>query len=208
MCKIDITMVEEAKHYVMQLLEEKLSEKLYYHGMKHTLDVLKNAEIIGEYCKLNTDELNIVKLSAIFHDVGYIDVYTGHEEASAKYARDFLSEKHVAPLVIKQVENAIRSTKVPQLPKDRISEILCDADLMYLANKDTYFTEAELLRQEWHETGDSKMSNYEFYKTSLEFFNSHQFKSAYGKNILQPKKEYNAKIIRDRISTFNNKSIL
>lgn len=207
MRKIDDMMVKEAKYFVFDLLDKKLSDKLLYHGTKHTLDVLKNVEIIGKYSNLDKDDLNVLRICAIFHDVGYIDIYDGHEAKSAIYATEFLKSRHVDTLCIKQVVDAILSTQLPQKPKDGISEMLCDADLMYLANESEYFKEAELLRQEWSEIGKTKMSDHEFYLTSLEFFNSHHYHSEYGKNILRPKKERNAKIIRGKVIVIRSKAL-
>lgn len=199
MSKIDNKMVNEAESFVLKILDEKLSEKLLYHGKNHTVDVLKNAVIIGENSDLDEDDMNLLKISALFHDVGYIDVYEGHEEKSAMYATEFLRSRHVDDSSVKQVVDAILSTHYPQKPKDRISEILCDADLMYLADQSKYFEEAELLRQEWSNVGKTNMGDHEFYLASLDFFNSHDFHSEYGKQHLLPGKEKNESIINIRL---------
>ena len=205
MNKIDDKMVNEAKDFVLNIFDEKLSENLLYHGVKHTLDVLNNVEIIGKYGNLNEDDLNILRICAIFHDVGYIDIYDGHEAKSAIYAAEFFQSKHVDGIIIKQVVDAILSTQLPQKPKDVISEMLCDADLMYLADQSEYIREAELLRQEWAKMGKTKLNDHEFYVSSLEFFKSHHFHSEFGKNMLRPKKEKNAKLIGEKIFNISHK---
>ncbi len=208
MCKIDDKIVKEAKDFVINLLDKRLSEKHLYHTCKHTLDVLKNAEVIGKYSNLDRDDLNVLRISTLFHDVGYIDTYDDHEAKSAIYATDFLKSKYVNELIIKRVVDAILSTQVPQKPDDKVSEMLCDADLMYLANESEYFEKAELLRQEWFLIGIKNLSEYDFYLASLEFFNSHHYHTEYGKSMLQPKKEFNAKIIREKASNFSYKSTM
>ena len=75
MKKIDDVLVEEAKLYVSIFLSHELSEKCLFHTISHTLEVMKNAEIIGRYCKVNEEELNVLRISALFHDVGYVDAY-------------------------------------------------------------------------------------------------------------------------------------
>lgn len=207
MCKIDDKMVREAKYFVFALLDKKLSDKLLYHGTKHTLDVLKNVEVIGKYSNLTEDDFNILRMSALFHDVGYIDSYKGHEAVSAIYATDYLKLKHVDALCRKRVIDAILSTQLPQKPKDEISEMLCDADLMYLSSQSEYFKDAELLRQEWFKIGKAKLGDHAFYLSSIEFFNSHQYHSEYGKNILQSKKELNAKMIRKKVLAIRSKAL-
>ena len=188
MNKIDDVLIHEAKDYVTDLLTHVLSDKCLFHTIQHTLDVLKNAEIIGRYSGLNEDEMNILKVSALFHDVGYIDAYDDHELYSAERAMNFLASKDIDMDVINQVREAILSTKTPQSPKDTISCILCDADLMNLTFDD-YFEQIDLMRHEWANVGKAKLNREEFHAQSLEFFQTHQYHSQYGKLVLQPMKE-------------------
>ena len=199
MNKIDKAIVEEAKEYVSSVLTHELSDNCVFHTIQHTLDVLKNAEIIARYCKLNGTGLNIVKLSALFHDVGYVDAYEDHEIYSAERAKNFLKSKNMDEETIHQVEAAILSTKTPQNPQDKISRILCDADLMNLTFDD-YFEQVDLMRREWEKVGKAKFNSHQFHIKSLEFFQEHQYHSEYGRKILQPKKEKNELIIKNKVS--------
>ena len=188
MARIDDALVGKAKTYVSSLLTNELSEKCLFHTINHTLDVLKNAEIIGEYCNLDHNGLQILRISALFHDVGYVDAYDDHEVHSARRARTFLESEKVDEDSIQQVEAAILATRMPQNPKDPISEMMCDADLMNLT-VDDYFEQVDLMRREWAKVGKAKMNSHEFHMNSLSFFRSHCYYSAYGKKVLQPKKE-------------------
>lgn len=199
MATIDEALVGEAREYVSSLLTHELSEKCLFHTINHTLDVLKNAETIGKYCKLNHEELQILRVSALFHDVGYVDAYDEHEIYSARRARTYLESKNVQEQTIKKVESAILSTRMPQNPKDSISEMLCDADLMNLT-VDDYFEQVDLMRREWEKVGKAKMNSHEFHMNSLEFFRSHQYYSDYGKKILQPKKEKTERKIKSKVA--------
>lgn len=198
MKKIDETLISEAKQYISSLLTTELSENCVFHTISHTLDVVSNAEIIGNYCKLDDDSLNILRICALFHDVGYVDAYDDHERFSAERARTYLESKRIDPEIIKQIEAAILSTKTPQNPKDKISRILCDADLMNLTFDD-YFEQIDLMRKEWEKVGKAKLNSQEFYLTSLEFFQSHEYHSKYGKKVLQPKKEKTELKIRNKV---------
>ena len=119
MTRIDNGLVEDAKHYVTILLTNELSDKCLFHTIKHTLEVLKNAEIIGKYCNISEEELNILRFSALFHDVGYVDAYDDHEKFSAKRAKRFLASNEVDKKIIRQIEKAILSTKTLRGRNDR-----------------------------------------------------------------------------------------
>lgn len=199
MVSISDKLVDEAKVYVINLLDRNLSEKFYYHNRKHTLDVLNNAEIIGNHYRLNKADYNLLRLSAIFHDVGYVDQYQGHEEKSAARAAEYLQSKGIDESNIEQVVRAILSTRIPQQPHGKISEILCDADLMYLADQSNYFTDAELLKKEWAGLNIVVYNELEFHANSLDFFQKHLYHTEYGKMILRQKKEQNKKLISKKV---------
>jgi len=198
MKKIDETLITEARDYISKLLTTELSENCVFHTISHTLDVVSNAEVIAEYCKLDEDSLNVLRMCALFHDVGYVDAYDDHERYSAERAKTYLKSKHIDPEIIEQVEAAILSTKTPQNPRDKISKILCDADLMNLTFDD-YFEQIDLMRKEWEKVGKAKLNSQEFYLSSLEFFQSHEYHSKYGKKVLQPKKEKTELKIRNKV---------
>ena len=107
MGKIDDALIEEAREHVTLVLNHKLSEKCLFHTISHTLEVLKNAEIIGRYCKVDHDEFNVLRMAALFHDVGYVDAYDDHEIYSAERAKGYLKSKQVDDETIRQVEVAI-----------------------------------------------------------------------------------------------------
>ena len=195
---IDDALIREAKEYISSLLTTELSENCVFHTIKHTLDVVANAEIIGKYCKLDENSLNILRICALFHDVGYVDAYDDHERFSAERASAYLQTKNIDPEIINQVEVAILSTKTPQNPKDQISRILCDTDLMNLTFDD-YFEQLDLMRKEWEKVGKAKLNSKEFHLSSLEFFQSHEYHSKYGKKVLQPKKEKTELKIRNKV---------
>lgn len=199
---IDDALITDAKQYISSLLTTELSENCVFHTKAHTLDVVANAEIIGKYCKLEENSLNVLRMCALFHDVGYVDAYDDHEIFSAERAKTYLNSKNIDPEIISQVEAAILSTKTPQNPKDRISRILCDADLMNLTFDD-YFEQIDLMRKEWEKVGKAKLDSHEFHLSSLEFFQSHQYHSEYGKKVLQPKKEQTELKIRNKVLLTN-----
>lgn len=195
---IDDRLIQEAKKYISILLTTELSENCVFHTISHTLNVVSNAEIIGSYCKLDENALHVLRMCALFHDAGYVDAYDDHERYSATRARTYLLLKKIDPDIIDQVEAAILSTKTPQDPRDKISKILCDADLMNLTFDD-YFEHIDLMRKEWEKVGKAHMNSHEFYLSCLDFFQSHQYHTEYGKKILQPKKEMTELKIRTKV---------
>ncbi len=197
MSKIDDDLIAVAERYVLNLLDKKLPGEYLFHCKNHTLSVVKGAELIGSCSGLNDQELKLLRLSALFHDVGYILTDEDHESESSFIANEFLRANLVDKEQISLIQNAIRATKVPQQPNDRISEVLCDADLLHLAGDD-YFEQMELLRLEWQITGKNFMTEHEFHLNSIDFFNKHQYHSEYGKTLLTRQKAETLKKIKER----------
>ena len=49
MKKLNASIIKEAESHVRDLLDNELSENCLFHTIKHTMDVVSNAEIIAEY---------------------------------------------------------------------------------------------------------------------------------------------------------------
>jgi len=196
---LDISLVREAEIYVKDLLDKELSNDCLFHTINHTLEVVRNAEIIADYSNLCEECKDVLRIAALFHDVGYINSYENHEVESAAYASKFLTSNNVDESIVKQVVESILATKMPQNPVDEISMVLCDADLMNMTFDD-YFEQIDLMRQEWEKTGRAKLSKQEAYKTSLDFFKAHRYHTEYGREILQPKKEKTELKIKSKLA--------
>lgn len=196
--KINDQLVQEAGKYVTQLMADKLSDSIEFHKIDHTEYVVESAEFIGRNSGLTEDEINLVKLCSWFHDTGYAIDPDNHEEESIKIASEFLSSNGASKELIAQVKNSIMATAMPQQPKDLVSQVLCDADLMHLTEED-YFERIEKMRREWINISGEKIGRRNFHSMSLKFFNKHQYQTEFAKKELQPKKKKNSELIQKEI---------
>ena len=80
--RISLELLKEIEKYCSDRLKKESSEKLVYHTIDHTWQIVKNAEIIGSSENLSEEEMKILLTSAWFHDLGYINKSQGHEEES------------------------------------------------------------------------------------------------------------------------------
>jgi len=138
----------QAFHTQLQLLrlndlEEVILEKLealpgdlYYHNLKHTVDVVTQVELIGKSEGVNSEQMLLLKTAALFHDIGHLVSYDHHEEEGVKMARQMLPEYYYTPHQIERIANLIMATRMPPNPSDLLEKIICDADLDYLGRTD------------------------------------------------------------------------
>lgn len=130
----------EIERHVIDKLENGLSPLLTYHNASHTLDMLEQSVFIAKEEGIDKDEdILLLKLGSLYHDIGFLDKYQGHEERSCEIAKDELQAFGYTTNQINIVCGLIRATKVPQNPQTQLEEIICDADLDYLGRSD-FFT--------------------------------------------------------------------
>ncbi|GGG27669.1 Pycsar system effector family protein [Hymenobacter glacieicola] len=160
--------VKNAKAYVLALLEEKLPAQLVYHSPKHTATVVKEARALGEAAGLSETDQEALLLAAWFHDVGYTEVYDGHEFRSAEMAGEWLRQQGYPEDRIEVVQNLIRATHRDAKRETELEQLLVDADMSNMG-RESFFAEGELLRAEWEATGGKTYSNTEWADNQLAF---------------------------------------
>lgn len=188
MASIDQALLQETEKYLVKELKEKLPESIMYHSEDHARRVVEAVDEIGKAEGLSEEELILAKISAWLHDIGFTVSHHDHELHSAEIAEAFLYEKGLEKKKIRQVLDAILSTRIPQEPKDQISEVLCDADMIHVT-RDDYFEIANLMREEMGLIKKMNIDKAEFHRLSYIFFNQHKFHTNYGETVLDENKK-------------------
>jgi uncharacterized protein len=174
------------EHIVVKL-KNGLSNELIYHCVDHTLDVFKQSQSIALDEKItNTEELYLLKVGALYHDTGFLFIYNGHEELGCKLAMQELPAFGLDEKQIKIICGLIMATKIPQSPKNKLEEIICDADLDYLGRRD-YEVISNNLYHEFLKEGIVK-DDKEWLEKQIRFFESHQYFTASSKKNRTPLK--------------------
>lgn len=189
--------IEKTKEYVAGFIGENFSEKICYHNIDHSIEVVEAAELIGNHCEISDKDLETVIIASWFHDTGYYLGCKEHEIESSKIAQSFLSDENVSQNIINKVINCILSTKVPQLPKSLLEKIICDADLYHLSS-DNFLEKSELLLHEFrHQKQDISLDIW--LKQSIEFISNHEYHTSYGKKILAPLANKNILLLQAKV---------
>jgi len=158
---------------IITMLTDKLPSALHYHSVSHTKDVIAAAECISRAEGLTEEELNLVRTAALFHDSGFVLGYNNHEKNSCIIAKEVLKKNNYPDAFIEQVCKMIMATKIPQSPKDKLSEILCDADLDYLGRED-FFKISNKLYSERSAMVTAESTD-KWNQMQVKFFKSHHY---------------------------------
>lgn len=163
----------DLQEFVLDQIEAKLPSNLYYHNIKHTIDVITEVELIGWAEGLSEEEILMLKVAALFHDSGFTETYKDHEERGARFAEEILPHYFYTPEQIATVRRLILATRFPHSPQDLLEQVICDSDLDYLGRSD-FIPVSNMLYQELKERemiGSLKDWN----NLQLKFINSHQY---------------------------------
>lgn len=163
----------DLEELMLTKLEKGLPSNLYYHNLKHTIDVINQSELIGRGENCTDEEILILKTAALFHDAGHIISYDDHEEQGIKLAKEILPQYKYSQDQIKLISELIYATKLPPNPKNLLQSIICDADLDYLGRED-FVPVSNQLFKELSERKKVK-SIEEWNKLQIIFLGSHHY---------------------------------
>lgn len=184
--------------YIRSILISKTPPYNTYHNLVHTEDVVDASIEIGVGELLAPDDLEMIQIAAWFHDSGYIEKTAGHEELSASFASEFLASENYSIDRIEKVIGCIRATKVPQNPHNKFEQIICDSDLNHIGRK-TFFERNDLFRSEFEHYSNSKLTEKEWLRKTIEFLNQHHFFTNYALKNFQPQKEKNILRLKEQL---------
>jgi len=165
------------KEFVIDMLNNNLPLFYYYHNYEHTLYVTEKAVEIGQAENCTEEEIKLLKAAALWHDAGYINSYEGHEAAGCVLARQYLPEYGYLPGDIDTICGMIMATGIPQTPKNKLEEIIADADLEYLGTTGAG-SKADLFFKELHVL-DPLLTKEEWDRKQVSFLQTHRYFTGY-----------------------------
>jgi len=171
--KYSLIQFMDIQEELLDILEQKLPENLYYHNIKHTIDVVTEVELIGWAEGLKEEDILLLKLAALFHDSGHTIDYKEHELHGASIAKDILTNYKYPQDQIETICRLIMSTKFPPEPKDLLEQVICDSDLDYLGRSD-FIPVSNSLFQELKERNMIGTFD-EWNQLQLNFIRQHQY---------------------------------
>jgi len=167
-------------------LFSSLSNDLVYHNKEHTLDVRDAVKRLGELEHISAQDMALLDIAALFHDIGHINTYEGHEDVSIALLCSNADSFGLSNEEVKKISSMIEATKLPQNPETHLDMILCDADLDNLGREDfieifeKIFIEAQkygflLSKRDWCSQTIEMMKQHTYFTMSARKFLSYSF---------------------------------
>ena len=163
----------DIQELILDKLEKELPSYLYYHNVKHTVDVVTEVELIGWGEGVSDEDILLLKTAALFHDAGHVIAYDNHEYYGTQLVREYLPQYNYSSEQINRICDLIMATKMPPKPKNLLEKIMCDSDLDYLGRSD-FIPVSNTLYAELKEQNKIGSLN-DWNKLQLKFISGHQY---------------------------------
>lgn len=164
---------EDIYNEVVGILRDKLPTHLTYHDIDHTIHVLEKAEMIGTHEGVGERHLYLIRIAALFHDIGFIRSREQHEAFGCQIAKRMLKKRHLLASEIRKIQGMIMATKLPQRPMTPYEAILADADLEYIGTDDYAKVSGKLYEELKHY--NPQMTENEWINIQIRFLEEHRF---------------------------------
>ncbi len=182
--------VDSAVQYALGRLRGELPPTLYYHSLTHTCDdVLPAVEHFASLSAIQGRPLQLLRIAAWYHDIGFILQRADHEAVSAQIARDFLPTCGFPPQDVQHIVGMIAATKLPQSPQNLLEALLADADLDVLGRED-FPTRNQALRAELLSAGVA-FSDAQWYDQQHTFLQNHRYWTPIARQVRDAGKQRN-----------------
>ncbi len=204
MTKYLLRQFTDLQEIILDRLENELPAYLYYHNVKHTIDVVNQVELIGYGEGVDDEAILLLKTAALFHDAGHIIGYDNHEFYGTQLAKEYLPKFQYNQDQIDRICDLIMATQIPPNPRNLLEKIMCDADLDYLGRSD-FIPVSNTLYEELKEQdkiGDLNQWN----RMQLKFISHHQYFTQTAINLREVNKQKQIERIRSLIDNHEDQS--
>jgi len=196
--KFGLIQFTDIQEIILDKLERELPDYLYYHNVKHTVDVVTEVELIGWAEGCTDEEILLLKTAGLFHDAGHTVVYDNHEYHSTVIAREMLPEYNYSPDQIDRICSIIMSTKLPPKPSSLLEEIICDSDLDYLGRSDFIPVSNTLFEELKAQNKMGSLSDWN--RIQVKFISGHQYFTKTARSLREVNKKLQIERIRRLIT--------
>ncbi len=193
-------MFKDICNNILQELERCLPEWLTYHNTDHTRYVLEQAKNIAKHEKVSGRDLLLVKVAALYHDIGFLIKREEHEKLGCIRAAEDLDKVEFSSSEIEKICGMIRATSIPQRPKTLLEQIVADADLEYLGTDNFHPFSQNLFKELYYSNPD--LTERKWDQIQVEFLSGHSYHTSWCKKNREPVKQQNLKMVKERILTY------
>jgi len=191
--------ITAAEDYVRHIFEQKIPSDVYtYHNWTHTVQVRDEALVLARQEGISNGELEIISLASLFHDIGFSETYSGHEEVGIRLIKEFLAKWNYPEEKLQKIIGLIEATKMNTRPRSKLEAIIKDADTSSLG-KSYFQIYTNSLRKELNVVQNALISKKDWNRENLNFLDEHEYYSEAGKTRYSEMKAENRRLLKEEI---------
>ncbi len=205
---LDTSILSAFEHYrqlpliagILNRLRAELPGNLVYHAYSHSQDVFEEAIRFAVISGLTGRDIELVAISAAFHDAGFITTPVANEPIASELAATEMciagySAAECALVRQMILDTALISTPqgLVQSPSTPLSGYLLDADLSNLG-RDDFFQKGDLQRQE---TNGNETT---FWRAALLLIKAHAWITPVARAMRDTKQRRNIALLEERLA--------
>lgn len=198
----------------LAMLRKELPKNLRYHGVvegekPHAEDVVDDAILFAVKDGIEDEHfLELLGITATFHDAGFIDQYPANEKFGAQRAAQAAREAGYAEEDIKMVVESIEDTQVDMIDgvlkqrvaRNQLGKYLLDADVGNLGRTDFRHKSDLLFEEVQGQSPDRVIDKDKFLQTAYNFIKSHQWQTLAAFNLRQAQQELNVQALKEELT--------
>ncbi len=193
--KLQLLRLNDIEEVVLSRMKKEIPGELYFHNLKHTIDVYTQVELIARAEEVSEEDILLLRTAALFQDFGYIYDYDNPQERSKEIAKELLTQYHYDQQQVEKVMELLDATRLPMNPKNILEAIICDATLCHIGRVDYKILTQNLCKEL---KAYKKLKNKKtWYQQQLEFVKTHKFYTDTANIIRDIKKEEQVKVLHE-----------
>jgi adenylate cyclase len=196
--KFGLIQFTDIQEIILDKLERELPDYLFYHNVKHTVDVVTEVELIGWGEGCSDEEILLLKTAGLFHDAGHTVAYDNHEYHGTLLAKEMLPKFNYTTEQIDRICEIIMATKLPPQPKNLLEEIICDSDLDYLGRSDFIPVSNTLFEELKAQNKITQLNDWN--KLQVKFITGHQYFTKTARSLREVNKQLQIERIQSLIT--------
>ena len=186
--KLTTELLRDTALYIRDYYAAHFNDQYTFHNYNRTVNIVRNCDALGVSMNLGGQELKLAHLAAWFTELGYSEDHRNYQSKSVKLAREFFRSKKLDDGIFEKLEECILSTRVPQQPVSVISQLICDATMYHLTEKDS-LQQADALRAEYAAVAQIEYTDEEWINDYIKMINNHFYFTRSARDIFQKRKE-------------------
>jgi len=196
--KFGLIQFTDIQEIILDKLEKELPDFLFYHNVKHTVDVVTEVELMGWAEGCSDEEILLLKMAGLFHDAGHTINYDEHEYHGTELVKQILPKYNYSEDQVEKICEIIMATKLPPKPETLLQKIICDADLDYLGRSD--FVPVSNTLYEELKAQDKIGSLNDWNKLQVKFISGHQYFTTTARSLREVNKQKQIERIQSLIT--------